>query len=158
MLRRFHKLLCDTLGVMKPDDTVNDETNQLSDDSLLDSAAYSSRLNYYSVTHAPDNLSLVSFGQNCYPPDELQTALVRLPMVPPDMGNPEEGSGVPPRILTFMWDLLARRGSATAEQPSGQADVNAGDSKTIRGKSAGTAVAHPGGSEFLSIPSLANSF
>lgn len=75
----------------------------MTDSGYSDSNGFS-----YKVTHAPDNLSLVSFAQ-VYPPDDLQAALAQLPQVPPGMGNPEEGSGIPPWILQSLWKLITRR-------------------------------------------------
>ncbi|KAF6780008.1 hypothetical protein AHF37_01425 [Paragonimus kellicotti] len=108
LLRRFHQHLTDKLGVMKPESEDEPGINERGGVSSMADHAFGENDHVYSITHAPDNLSLVSFGQ-VYPPDDLQTALARLPLVPPGMGNPEEGSGVPPWILKAAWDLLFRR-------------------------------------------------
>ncbi|KAF6780010.1 hypothetical protein AHF37_01427 [Paragonimus kellicotti] len=93
---------------MKPESEDEPGINERGGVSSMADHAFGENDHVYSITHAPDNLSLVSFGQ-VYPPDDLQTALARLPLVPPGMGNPEEGSGVPPWILKAAWDLLFRR-------------------------------------------------
>ncbi|KAA3679890.1 ryanodine receptor 2 [Paragonimus westermani] len=118
LLRRFHQHLTDKLGVMKPESEEEPEINERGGVSSMADHTFGEIDHVYSITHAPDNLSLVSFAQ-VYPPDDLQTALARLPLVPPGMGNPEEGSGVPPWILKAAWDLLFRRRGpedTTAEQ------------------------------------------
>ncbi|TPP59596.1 Ryanodine receptor 44F [Fasciola gigantica] len=111
LLRRFHKHLTDKLGVMRPESGKSNSIEQLGSTSMTDSGYSDSNGFSYKVTHAPDNLSLVSFAQ-VYPPDDLQTALARLPQVPPDMGNPEEGSGIPPWILQSLWSLITQRGNS----------------------------------------------
>ncbi|TGZ67043.1 hypothetical protein CRM22_004998 [Opisthorchis felineus] len=107
LLRRFHKHLTDKLGVLRPGSEGADTSEHGGSESMIDSG-YGENTRVFPVTHAPDNLSLVSFGQ-VYPPDDLQTALSRLPLVPPDMGNPEEGSGVPPWILQAAWNLIIKK-------------------------------------------------
>ncbi|KAF7261042.1 hypothetical protein EG68_01789 [Paragonimus skrjabini miyazakii] len=108
LLRRFHQHLTDKLGVMKPESEEDPGINERGGINSMADHAFGESDHVYSITHAPDNLSLVSFGQ-VYPPDDLQTALARLPLVPPGMGNPEEGSGFPPWILKAAWDLLFHR-------------------------------------------------
>ncbi|CAL8106014.1 unnamed protein product [Calicophoron daubneyi] len=111
LLRRFHKHLTDKLGVMKPEGEDENSFGSLGPSDLSDSGYSDTEFLSVPLTHAPDNLSLVSFTGQTYPPDDIQTALTRLPLVAPGMGNPEEGSGVPPWILTFLWNLIAHRRS-----------------------------------------------
>ncbi|OON18428.1 hypothetical protein X801_05717, partial [Opisthorchis viverrini] len=121
LLRRFHKHLTDKLGVLRPGSEGADAGEHGGSESMIDSG-YGDNSRVFPVTHAPDNLSLVSFGQ-VYPPDDLQTALSRLPLVPPDMGNPEEGSGVPPWILQAAWNLIMKkRGYSPTEDEQKELD------------------------------------
>ncbi|VDP80904.1 unnamed protein product [Echinostoma caproni] len=111
LLRRFHKHLTDKLGVMRPEAEESGSGDQLGSVSMTDSGYSESGRFTCTLTRAPDNLSLVSFAQ-VYPPDDLQTALSRLPQVPPGMGNPEEGSGIPPWILKSLWTLITKKGNS----------------------------------------------
>uniref|UniRef100_A0AA85JZA6 Ryanodine receptor n=1 Tax=Trichobilharzia regenti TaxID=157069 RepID=A0AA85JZA6_TRIRE len=109
MLRSFHKLLCDKLGVMLPENIKNKYGNKYDGDASTDSNRFAeSNLNIPLLTHPSDTLSLASFGP-AYPSDELQAALAQIPLIPPDMGHPEEGSGTPPWILRFLWSLIVRK-------------------------------------------------
>ncbi|TNN17701.1 Ryanodine receptor isoform 2 [Schistosoma japonicum] len=110
MLRHFHKLLCDKLGVMLPENGENNLENKSDSNSSTDSRFDELRLHAPTLTHPSDTLSLASFGAS-YPSDELQAALAHLPLVPPDMGHPEEGSGTPPWILKFLWNMIIRKPS-----------------------------------------------
>ncbi|CAH8503543.1 unnamed protein product [Dicrocoelium dendriticum] len=107
MLRNFHKLLTDKFGVMRPNADEADTSEQIGRGSVIDNEP-GEPARVVTVTKAPDNLSLVSFSQ-VYPPDDLQTALSRLPLIPPDMGYPEEGSGVLPWLLREAWNLATRK-------------------------------------------------
>ncbi|CAI2723066.1 unnamed protein product [Schistosoma spindalis] len=107
MLRSFHKLLCNKLGVMLPENNENNSGNKSDSDKSAESGFDESHLHSPLLTHPSDTLSLASFGPS-YPSDELQTALAHLPLVPPDMGHPEEGSGTPPWILKLLWNIIIR--------------------------------------------------
>ncbi|CAH8435934.1 unnamed protein product [Heterobilharzia americana] len=108
MLRSFHKLLCDKLGVMLPENDRKNSGYKSDSDSSRDSGFAESNMNSPLLTHPSDTLSLASFGTS-FPSDELQAALAQLPLVPPEMGHPEEGSGTPPWILKFVWNIIIHK-------------------------------------------------
>lgn len=109
-LRQFHKFLSDKLGVMKPDlkeiDFEGPTDANLGEDGGLSNAWIQS----LSITHpsSVETLSMASFSM-AFPPDELQMALTNLSLIPPEIGNPEEGSGKPPRLFKYLWTLITRQ-------------------------------------------------
>ncbi|VEL08707.1 unnamed protein product [Protopolystoma xenopodis] len=65
--------------------------------------------------------TLNSSGTSCRDPlmpPQLAEAIAKLPLLPDSVGNPEEGSGGPPRILKALWQVIAKplRSAARGEK------------------------------------------